>query len=131
MRTIKTYESFKAKDKSILDEIKEAFLELSDIGYIIDVKKENQEISVEIQKDELNRIASSELKDCLFNINDIKETLDFAVPYRKDALNLDIDKIKIIEVSFLRTYEVALNDFNEINDDTQIAILTILFKKTI
>jgi len=114
MRTIKTYESFKAKDKSILDEIKEAFLELSDIGYIIDVKKENQEISVEIQKDELNRIASSELKDCLFNINDIKETLDFAVPYRKDALNLDIDKIKIIEVSFLRTYEVALNDFNEI-----------------
>jgi hypothetical protein len=131
MRTIKTYESFKAKDKSILDEIKEAFLELSDIGYIIDVKKENQEISVEIQKDELNRIASSELKDCLFNINDIKETLDFAVPYIKDALNLDIDKIEVMQVSFLSAHRVTLDDFNKIDNDKQIAILTIFFKKTI
>lgn len=126
MRTIKTYESF--KNKSIFDDIKEAFLELSDIGYIIDVKKINQKISVEMQKDELSRVASSELEACLFNINDIKETLDFAVPYIKDALNLDIDKIEVIQVSFLRTHEVIVNDFNEIDSDKQIAILTIYFK---
>ena len=80
MRYLKLYEKFNMTEQDIRD----CFQDLEDAGFNIIIEKEENYIFI------LNDFRS-------FDIDDIRETLLFAIPYMESEFGLVVNEIKVID----------------------------------
>jgi len=79
------------KNKSIVDEVKESFLDLIDSGFEVDVKKKySSPIHLQFICVKIN------LHQQEFAIDYIKDTLEASLAYLKESFNLVVDEIRTI-----------------------------------
>ena len=124
MKYLKLYENYKKVTK---EDILSCFRDIEDIGYNVNWNN----YCITIRKTNHNNLDNS--LDYLYDFNEIKETLLFAIPYIEDVYKLFIDNIYIDN----SIYGLYPNNFNTINDvyryfennSTIIEIIKIRYKK--
>ena len=106
MRTIKTFEGFKKKDiESLIQPIKDSFLDLEDIGLIVKARVQDNRIHIHIDRSTYD----------YYKGYDVIETLLFAIPYLESEYNLKLGKCEIFTDDNYNITFIILIFFNKFN----------------
>lgn len=118
--------NFKPLTKVVYDKINQCFLDISDIGFDVDILlmyiSGHPEHVIYIHKNEKN-----------FNIEEVVETLKFAIPYLSGEFGLKILKVIVTTASKGRREEEKIISFFEINkiyilNDVKIKSIKIIYE---